>query len=181
MNPRPTLETKRLLLRPFNLSDAKNVQLYAGDFSIADVTLNVPHPYEDGMAEQWIESHQKKYEDGELINYAITLKPHQEIIGAIGLTIEKRFSRAELGYWIGKPFWSRGICTEAALALIDYAFLNHDIHKIISTHLVRNPASGRVMQKIGMTQEGTFKEHVKKWDKWEDINFYSILKREWFN
>lgn len=181
MKPRQIIETERLKLRPFERADAKTIQKYAGDYSIADTTLNIPHPYIDGMAEEWISSHQEKYEAGELINFAITLKPNNEIIGAIGLSVNKRFNRAELGYWIGKPFWNKGICTEASISLIDYAFKNHDFHKIIANHILRNPASGKVMKKIGMTLEGTFKEHVKKWDKMEDLNSYGILKSEWEN
>jgi len=179
MKNRQIIETKRLKLRPFEMSDASMVQKYAGDYSVADTTLNVPHPYEDGMAEEWILTHQKGYDEGELINYAITLKPENDIIGAIGLTINKIFNQAELGYWIGKTYWNKGICTEAAIALIDYAFKYHESHKIIATHILRNQASGKVMQKIGMKLEGTFKEHVKKWDKMEDVNAYGILRSNW--
>jgi len=65
-------------------------------------------PYEKGMAEEWISTHLPKFEAGELANFAIVLKETQELIGAIGLTINKRFKRAELGYWIGKPYWNKG-------------------------------------------------------------------------
>jgi RimJ/RimL family protein N-acetyltransferase len=181
MKNRILIKTERLILRPFKLSDSKTVQRLAGDYSVADTTLNIPFPYEDGMAEQWISIHQEKFEVGELINYAITLKPQNEIIGAIGLTMTKKFNRAELGYWIGKQYWNKGICTEASIALINYAFKNHNLHKIIATHLIRNSASGKVMAKIGMKLEGTLREHVKKWDKMEDINTYGILKSEWDN
>lgn len=179
MKLRQTIETERLKLRPFEERDAKTVQKYAGDYTVADTTLNIPYPYKDGMAEEWILSHQEKYESGELITYAITLKPDNEIIGAVGLTINKRFNRAELGYWIGKPFWNRGICTEASISLIEYAFENHGFHKITANHIVRNPASGKVIEKVGMTLEGTFKEHVKKWNKMEDLKCYGILQSEW--
>jgi len=61
MKESPTLETTRLILRPFTVADAPDVQRLAGDREIASSTLNVPHPYEDGMAEQWIGTHQEKY------------------------------------------------------------------------------------------------------------------------
>ncbi len=182
MENRPNIETNRLILRPFDLSDAQMVQKYAGDFSVADTTLNVPHPYQIAIAEEWISIHQEKYEKRELINYAITLKPKDVIIGCIGLGLyNKRFDIYELGYWIGKPFWNKGICTEAAKALIKYGFEKHKIHKIIATHILRNPASGKVMKKAGMKLEGTFKEQVKKWDVWEDIISYGIIRSEWNN
>ena len=94
---RLNLETKRILLRPFELSDGPRVKKLAGDKAIADTTLNIPHPYKDGMAEEWILTHQSKFENEEEVTCAIILKPIQELIGAIGLTIDKRFNRAELG------------------------------------------------------------------------------------
>ena len=79
------IETERLLLRPFELSDGSRVKELAGDRAIADTTLNIPHPYKDGMAEEWISSHQPKFETGESVDYAIILKATQKLIGAIGL------------------------------------------------------------------------------------------------
>ena len=73
MKKRPTIQTERLVLRPFTLADALDVQRMAGDRDIAWATLGIPHPYEDGMAEQWIGTHQERYERGELVNFAITL------------------------------------------------------------------------------------------------------------
>ena len=163
----PYIETERLRLRPFNLEDSKEVQRLAGDIEIAKTTLNIPHPYEDGMAEDWISRHAEAYGKGISLTLAITDKEEKYLIGAIGLIINKEHNRAELGYWIGKPYWNKGYCTEAAKAL----------NKICATHLKRNPASGKVMQKIGMEQEGVFKEHVKKWGKYEDLVYYGMVRK----
>ncbi len=178
-NNRPKIETERLLLRPFELSDGPRVKELAGDKAIPDTTLNIPYPYKDGMAEEWILTHQPKFETGELANYAIVLKSTQILIGAIGLVIDKRFNRAELGYWVAKKYWNKGYCTEAAEAMVEYGFHKLDLHKITATHISRNPASGKVMEKIGMKKEGFFKEHVIKWNKYEDIVNYGILRNEW--
>ena len=106
---RLNLETKRILLRPFELSDGPRVKKLAGNKAIADTTLNIPHPYKDGMAEEWILTHQSKFENEELVNSAIILKPIQELIGAIGLTIDKRDSieqnwviglQRNIGIWV---------------------------------------------------------------------------------
>lgn len=179
MKKRLQFKTKRLFLRPFELSDAPRVKELAGDRAIADTTLNIPHPYEDGMAEEWISTHQPKFEAGELVNHAIILKSTQELIGAIGLTINKRFSRAELGYWIGKEYWNKGYCTEAAKVMLEYGFNKLYLHKIVATHITRNSASGNVMKKLLMRREGFFKEHVIKWKKFEDVVSYGILKKGW--
>ncbi len=176
MKKRPELETERLLLRPFELADASRIKKLAGDKAIADTTLNIPHPYEKGMAEEWISTHQPKFEAGELVNFAVVLKTTQELIGAIGIGINKNFKRAELGYWIGKQYWNNGYCTEAGHTIIKYGFDNFDLHKIVATHLTRNPASGKVMVKLNMVKEGIFKEHVIRWGKFEDLVSYGILK-----
>jgi len=173
------IETERLLLRPFELSDGSRVKELAGDRAIADTTLNIPHPYKDGMAEEWISSHQPKFETGESVDYAIILKATQKLIGAIGLIINKGFNRAELGYWVAKGHWNQGYCTEAAESMLEYGFYKLDLHKITATHITRNPASGKVMEKIGMKREGIFRQHVIKWDKYEDTISYGILRKEW--
>ena len=178
MSRQPTLYSNRLILRPFELSDAKDVQRLAGDRAIADTTLEIPHPYEDGMAEEWISTHREKFEAGEMVNFAIILRETNGLIGAIGLTVVQRFERAELGYWIGKPFWGKGYCTEAGLAVLDYGFTVLNLNRICSHHFKRNPASGRVQQKLGMMHEGFARQHVKKWDKFEDIEHYGILKSD---
>ena len=179
MKEYPTMRTGRLVLRPFTLADAPDVQRLAGDEAIAATTLRLPHPYEDGVAENWIATHQDKFEKGEFIVFAIADATEDYLIGSISLTMGKNSERAELGYWIGKDYWAQGFCTEAARALLAYGFNTMSLHRIYAHHFERNPASGRVMQKIGMTREGMLREHVKKWDKFENIVCYGILKKEW--
>ncbi|UCD57839.1 MAG: GNAT family N-acetyltransferase [Candidatus Hydrogenedentota bacterium] len=179
MKQRPTLHTARLVLRPFELADAKDVQRLAGDKAIADTTLNIPHPYEDGMAEAWIFTQQPKFEAGELVNFAIDLRGEGALIGSIGLTIRARFERAELGYWIGKSYWNCGYCTEAARAVVRYGFEMLNLNRIWAAHMTRNPASGKVLQKLGMVHEGVARQHTKKWDVFEDLEFYAMIKSDW--
>ena len=99
-----TLTTERLVLRPFTLADAPEVQRLAGDRDVASTTLRIPHPYKEGMAEEWIGTHAEKYASGKGLSLAITLRSPGTLVGAVGLEICKEHSRAELGYWIGKPY-----------------------------------------------------------------------------
>jgi RimJ/RimL family protein N-acetyltransferase len=179
MKERPTLETTRLLLRPFTLGDAQDVQRLAGDREIASTTLNVPHPYADGMAEQWIGTHQEKYERGERVNFAIVRRADSVLLGAIGLRIDPQHTHAELGYWLGTPYWNAGYCTEAARTVVAYGFERLGLHRIHASHMTRNPASGRVLQKLGMRYEGCLRQHVNKWEVFEDLALYGILKSEY--
>ncbi|HSL71791.1 MAG TPA: GNAT family protein, partial [Longimicrobiales bacterium] len=99
-------------------------------------------------------------------------------LGAVGLRIEQLHRRAELGYWIGVPYWSQGYCTEAARAVLRFGFEALELNRIHASYLARNPASGRVMQKLGMQYEGQLRQHVRKWDVFEDIVTYAILQSE---
>ena len=175
----PTIKTERLILRPFTLDDAPELQRLIGDRDIASTTLNIPHPYEDGMAEEWIGPHQEQFDKGEEINLAIAHREQNFLIGGIGLKINKRFENAELGYWIGKPYWNQGYCTEAARAVLKYGFEILGLNRVHASHMTRNPASGRVTQKIGMKHEGCLRQHAKKWGKFEDMEAYGILRSEY--
>ncbi len=174
----PLLETPRLLLRPFTLTDASDVQRLAGALEIADTTLNMPHPYADGMAEDWIGGHAARFAAGEAATFAVSAWDGGWLMGSIGLIITPRHHRAELGYWLGVPFWNQGYMTEAARAVVEYAFGTLGLHKITASHFVRNPASGRVMEKIGMTREGILRQHVTKNDGFEDLVVYGLLSLE---
>lgn len=175
----PQLETERLLLRPFTLADAPEVQRLAGDPAVADTTLNLPHPYLDGMAERWIATHQPQFAAGVSAVFAVTLRAAGALVGTIGLGIERRYDRAELGYWVGLPYWGQGYCTEAGRRLLAFAFTDLTLNRVFATHFLRNPSSGRVMQKLGMTREGLCRQHVKKGDRYEDSVLYGILRDEW--
>lgn len=122
MKKLPILKTERLILRPFTLDDASEVQKLAGDKDIASTTLLIPHPYGDGEAEKWIETHKPRFKEGKLVNFAITHKNDGYLIGAIGLNIAKQHESGELGYWVGKPYWNNGYCTESARAIIRFGF-----------------------------------------------------------
>ena len=174
----PTLETERLTLRPFRLEDAPEVQQLAGHRGVADTTLNIPHPYRDGQAEAWILAHKQLYRAAVVANFAVTLRATGQLLGAVGLRIEQLHRRAELGYWIGVPYWSQGYCTEAARAVLRFGFEALELNRIHASYLARNPASGRVMQKLGMQYEGQLRQHVRKWDVFEDIVTYAILQSE---
>ncbi len=179
MSGQPTLETARLRLRPFAPADAAEVQRLAGDRRVADTTLNIPHPYPDGGAETFIAAQAEAFAAGSAVTFAVTLREGGALIGACGLTIAARFAYAEMGYWIAVEHWNRGYATEAAGAVLGYAFGTLGLHRVHAHHLSRNASSGRVMEKLGMTHEGRLREHVLRWEHFEDVELYGILRDEW--
>ncbi len=173
--PLPTLQTPRLILRPFTATDAPRVQQLAGAREIADTTSTIPHPYPDGVAEQWIATHAENFQRGKGLTFAITLADG-ELVGAISLTsISREHGRAELGYWVGVPYWNKGYCTEAAAAVVAYGLDVLGLHRITAHYFARNVASGRVLAKIGMIREGVLRQHARKWDRFEDLVACALL------
>ncbi len=172
----PTLTLSKIILRPFNLSDAKEVQRQAGNPKVAATTATIPHPYLDGMAEDWISKHSKWFEQGDAVDWAIELKKTKALVGCISLGIDKINSRAEIGFWVGEEFWGNGYCSEATVEAIRYGFDILSLNKINSRHMAENPGSGRVMQKAGMLQEGYLKQHMYKNGKFVDVVVYGIFK-----
>lgn len=179
VHDQPTLTTERLILRPFVADDAFDVERLAGLREIADTTLNIPHPYPHGGAAEWIRLHAPAWIDGTSATFAIVGKKTGALVGAISLMIKREHRRAELGYWIALDCWNRGYATEASRRLLDFGFEVLGLHRIEARHFVRNPASGRVMQKLGMQHEGIERDWVIKWDRFESLAICSILEPEW--
>jgi L-fuculose-phosphate aldolase len=172
---RPTLRTERLILRPFHPDDAPAVRRLAGTREVADNTLTIPHPYPPGEAERWIATHAPAHENGELVIFAITTDA-DGLVGAVGLKLTGDAGIAELGYWIGVPYWGHGYATEAAREVVRYGFERLALQRIQARAFSRNPASTRVLQKIGMRHEGFLRKGLRKNDELLDTELYGILR-----
>ena len=179
MTDQPTLTTDRLKLRPLTLVDALRVQCLAGDFAIADTTVLIPHPYPDGAAEQWIATHADTFRRRAAVAFGIEENASGQIVGVIDIVLTPSQERGQLGYWVGREYWGQGYCTEAGRVIVDYTFRVLNLHRVQAYHFARNPASGRVLQKIGMTHEGTSRGFIKKWGRFEDCEWYAILSDGW--
>jgi len=174
----PTLHTSRVILRPFRLSDAAAVQRLAGVAAVAEMTLNIPHPYSDGMAEAWIATQRPAWDARTTVTFAVT-SLDGTLCGTVSLQLTMSHRRGEMGYWIGQPFWGQGLATDAVRALLRFAFDDLNLNRIQASHLPRNPASGRVMEKVGMTREGLHRERYLKGERFEDVVEYAVLRKEW--
>lgn len=176
----PRLVTERLVLRPFHVSDSLNVERLAGAREVADTTLTIPHPYPSGGGTQWIATHAAAWESRDNLALAICAQPTpSELLGAISLHLSLAHSHGEIGYWIGVNSWGNGFATEAARALVAYAFAELELHRVQGRHFTRNTASGRVMQKLGMRLEGVHRDAYRRWDRFEDVAVYAVLAPEW--
>lgn len=173
----PTLRTRRLVLRAHEPGDAAQITKLCQDRLIAAHTLTLPHPYSFSHARSWIALSRAMFRDGKSADFVITHK--DKVVGIIGLSINALHARAEIGYWIGKPFRGAGFATEAAEAMLAYGFDTLKLDRIHSCHFAKNPQSGRVLQKIGLTHEGTQPRHVVRLGTWHDVEMYGISRTQW--
>ena len=175
MNRLPTIETARLRLRPYTKADIAGLVPLVGAREVAATTLRISHPYTKKDAREFLALTK---EPGK-IWLAITLRRDGRQIGGIGLRVEKQHQHAELGYWLGVPYWGKGYATEAAQAMVGYGFDVLELHRIFASHFKHNPASGRILEKLGMRYEGCQREHLAKLGRFVDSELYGILRHEW--
>ena len=175
--PQPTLRTSRLRLRPLRAADAAAIVTLAGDARVSRWLLTVPHPYPAELATSWIARTHDEWRAGTAVTWAIV--EDGALVGAISLRLVARHDHAELGYWLGVPAWGRGLATEAARAVIGHAFRVLGLVRVFAQHLGGNPASGRVLVKVGMAPEGVRRRHVRKRGRYHDAHQYAVLREDW--
>ncbi|MBH0230257.1 GNAT family N-acetyltransferase [Halobacillus yeomjeoni] len=169
------LETDRLHLKPYSVSQAEKVSELAGDKEVAATTF-VPHPYTVDHAMDWIRSHEKWFDEGKAYPMAMTLKESGDLVGTMTLRIDTRHNKGELAYWVGRPFWNQGLATEAAERMIEYGFEVLNLQRIWAAALSGNPGSTKVMQKAGLSYEGTLRKDLLHRDEYKDIDVYGLIR-----
>lgn len=174
MKKQPTLKTERLTLRPFKQADAARVRHLAGDERIADMVTTIPHPYPEGLAERWIAGHQVKWASAELATFAIVTKEGSKLIGCIS-AMNMDGTEAEIGYWLGVDYWGSGFATEACRILVDFCLNRLGIERVHARHLSRNPASGRVLAKSGLSHVGSGVSKCGYRGSTEQVEYYELI------
>jgi ribosomal-protein-alanine N-acetyltransferase len=183
VDPRPVeLVTPRLVLRNFVMEDVARVAEIANDPRVADTVLSIAMPYEVSHAEEFWKKQDVWWREGKAFVFAIAkrgVEGSEGIVGFTGLHVRGADDSAELGYWLGHAYWNLGYATEAARAICEWGFATRGLHRIFAHHMANNPASGRVMEKLGMQHEGLLREHVKKGSEYRDVHVFGVLKRHW--
>lgn len=170
-----TMTTERLVLRLFQKSDAAAVTKLCNNYNIYKNTLYLPYPYAIEDALSWIKHHRKHFIANTSYEFAITDKESGELYGAIALTNNQQFNHGELAYWVGEEYWGNGYATEAAQAILQFAFEEKKYHKVFARYFRSNIASGRVIEKLGMKKEGVLIDHVRKENQYVDLVYYGII------
>lgn len=160
-------------LRNWDFEDVPALVKYADNIKIwMNVHDFFPHPYTETDARQWIEKNLVL----PITNFAIATD--EEAIGGIGFNCQADIHRksAEIGYWLGEPWWGRGIATMALRATLEYAFTNFDLVRIYTTVFEWNPASARVLEKNGFKLEARLVKSVTKKEQIIDSFLYAITR-----
>ncbi|MCU7846002.1 MAG: GNAT family N-acetyltransferase [Candidatus Thiodiazotropha sp. (ex Monitilora ramsayi)] len=180
MIEQPVFETLRLRLRPLELSDTSAVQRAASAREIADTMISLPHPYPDGEAGRYITRQQAEREAGCSATFTIEQKTEGWFCGLVEMRdIDREHSQGELSFWLAVEAWGRGYMGEVVQAVVRYGFEGLGLNRLYAYHMLRNPASGRVLEKNGFQQEGLLRQRVRKWGQFEDVALWAILRQEW--
>jgi ribosomal-protein-alanine N-acetyltransferase len=176
----PELETERLLLRRMRLDDAEAVFAYASDPEVTRYVLWETHrSIED--SESFLRSATEGYERGDFGGWGVVLKDDGAFVGTCGVDAgyAPEHARAELGYVLSREHRGKGLMPEAVRAVIAFGFEKLSLNRVQARCIAENVASARVMEKAGMTYEGTLRESEFIKGAYRDIKLYSILRREY--
>lgn len=174
----PTLETERLRLRKLHIADAEAMFHYISNDDVTKYMLWESHTSLK-QTKKYIKMVTKKYLDG-IYAWAITLKDTKEFIGMIDFgefTSEGRI--AEIGYSMSDVYWGKGLMSEAVQAVIDFGFNELYLERIYARCFSENIGSERVMQKAGMTYEGTLRKGIYIKGAYHDLKMYAILREDY--
>jgi ribosomal-protein-alanine N-acetyltransferase len=169
------LTTSRLTLRAFTLDDSEMVAKLCHNRKIYDMTSSLPYPYTIDMAKSWIERHESWRHELQRFEWAIVHTQTNQLIGAIGLGYNRNHHHGEVGYWLGEPYWNQGYASEALQIVIKWAFTEQQYHRIYARHFIFNQASRKVMEKAGLTYEGTMVDHLLKNGQYVTLDCLSII------
>ena len=161
------------VLRPWREGDEAALAKYANNRNVwINVADAFPHPYTMEDAVAWLESQRDRDPPTEF-----AIADAEEAIGGIGVRPQRDIHRrsAEVGYWLGEPFWGRGITTHALRAMTEYAFATFDLVRVYATVKEWNPASARVLEKCGFTMEGRLRKGAIKDGKTVDLLLYALV------
>ena len=159
----PVLYTPRLILRKISPDDIPSLVKYANNKKIADHVLNIPHPYSEPEAVFRISYVVQGFKSKARYVFAIVLKETEEFIGEIGLHLDKDGTIAQLGYWVGEPYWNTGIASEATGAVLKFGFEKLGFDKIFATCHADNAASAKVLVNNGVVQHSMNGNVIQYW------------------
>lgn len=169
------IKSKRFILRPFKKSDEKPLLKNISNRAIYRYTLRIPYPYTMKAAREWISSSLKSQRKKNRDAYRFAIDINKEVVGVVALeNIQKH--KAEIGYWLAKKHWNKGIMTEAAGLVAKFGFDKLKLARIYAPIFSRNKRSARVLEKNSFRLEGLLRKDICKDGKFSDVRLYAKTK-----
>ena len=177
----PILETEHLTLRRMKPDDAADMFEYARRADVTEFLTWNPHP-DEAYTRDYLRMVQKQYEDGEFYDWAVIHRASGKMIGTCGFTsFDDDNNAGEIGYVLNPVYRGQGLMPEAALEVMKFGFLRLNLHRITARYMEGNAASRRVMDKIGMSFEGTFRHAVYIKGDYRTVSACAILREEFLS
>lgn len=174
----PTIQTRRLTLRPARMSDAEDLYEYSSDPQVAKHVLWDAHT-SIHQTRSYIRFLLRQYRNAAPSTFVIALRDTGKVVGTIGFMWIQQDNRAgEIGYSLNRSYWNQGLMTEALRAALDFGFTKLNLNRIEAQHESDNPASGRVMVKAGMAYEGRLRQRLYNKGRFTDVELYAILRSD---
>ena len=174
----PILETERLTLRRMRPDDSADMFEYARRADVTEYLTWSPHP-DEAHTREYLKMIQKQYEDGEFYDWAVVHRASGKMIGTCGFTsFDDDNNAAEIGYVLNPMFHGQGLAAEAAWEVLKFGFLRLNLHRITARYREGNAPSRRVMEKVGLSCEGTFRSAVYIKGAYRTVSACAILREE---
>ncbi len=169
--------TNKFILRPFKKSDAKDLVKYINDKTIYNNTTQVPHPYTPKHAKEWLKKTLLNYRKRKPSSFHFAIEVKNEVVGCVSLMQIEGGHKSEMGYWLAKKYWKKGIMSEAVSELIKYGAKKFQLVRICAYVFTHNEGSQKVLINNKFKKEGLLKKAVLKDDKFiDEILFAKIIK-----
>lgn len=174
-----SLDSERLRLRALSERDIPRIVVLASDRQVAEGTLRIPHPYEESHAREFVERGRRSSPSAPELVFGIEERETDLLIGGCGVRIDPLHRNGEIGYWLGRAYWGRGLVSEAVGELIRWCFEDGGLDKLVALTFSWNVASARVLEKASFRREGALREHLIKWGRRQDVEQWGLLASEW--
>ncbi len=174
------LKTERLILRPFEDTDASVIFPLINEADVVRYLLAVPHPHPEDRLLPWMRSAREATRRRERFHFAIVLRETRLPVGDCSFhDVSWENMSAEFGYWLGKPYWGRGYMTEAVRELVRFGFEDLGLERIHARVQAPNIASIRVIEKAGLKLEYIARREVRKDGEFRDMLHYGLIREEY--
>lgn len=175
----PYLETERLILRPYQKSDGPQIASHLRSREVTRYTY-MPHPYAISDYDAFFRRMNTPAARQRHLVFALIDNVTGNVIGGLGChAFDQKNQSVEIGYWLAKKYWGKGLMAGAVVAAVDYLFRVRKLRRVHARVWHPNTKSARVLEKAGFTLEGRLRQDIKRNGRWMDVLVFGVLREEW--